>query len=85
MKKRSCLHFHWRQPLFMNRIYDFAFISIIDELRSFLYLQTNANYAFGGVPSAFDTIASIWIRASSGKADTPTVLRAGTPPGKNVL
>jgi hypothetical protein len=50
-----------------------------------VYYQTNDCYAFGGVPSAFDTTASIWTKASSGKADTPTVLRAGTPPGKKVL
>lgn len=59
--------------------------ALTSNFGSFLYLQTNACYAFGGVPSAFDTTASIWIKASSGKADTPTVLRAGTPPGKNVV
>ena len=31
------------------------------------------------------TTVSIWTKASLGKADTPTVLRAGTPPGKNVV
>ena len=51
---------------------------------SCLYKQMPV-YVFGGVPSAFDTTASIWIKASLGKADTPTVLRAGTPLGKNVV
>ena len=42
-------------------------------------------YACEGVPSAFDTTASIWTKASLGKANTPIVLRAGTPPGKNAV
>ena len=78
--------FSFETASFMTVLCDSAFtISIKEELWSFLYLQTIACYAFGGVPSAFETIASIWIKASLGKADTPTVLRAGVPPGKNVL
>lgn len=42
-------------------------------------------YAIGGVPSAFPTTTSIWTKASLAKADTPTVLLAGIPLGKNVL
>ena len=49
------------------------------------YIYNKCRYAFGGVPSAFDTTASIWTKASLSKADTPTVLRAGTPLGKNVV
>lgn len=47
--------------------------------------ESLAVYALGGVPSALATTTSIWINASLGKADTPTTLLAGTPPGKNVL
>jgi hypothetical protein len=52
----------------------------------FLY-ETFANscYTIGGVPSSFATTTSIWIKASLSNADTPTVLLAGTPPGKNVV
>ena len=49
------------------------------------HYKQNAYYAFGGVPSSFPTTASIWTKASLSKADTPIILRAGTPPGKNVV
>ena len=39
----------------------------------------------GGVPSAFDTTASICTSACRGSSDTPTTLRAGMPPGKKAV
>lgn len=44
-----------------------------------MHLQINTRYATGGVPSAFDTTASIWTKASIGSAETASVVRAGTP------
>lgn len=65
-----------------------SFGSIHDKAKTgkliILVIQTNVFYLFGGVPSAFDTTTSIWTNAFSSKSDTPIVLRAGIPPGKNV-
>lgn len=72
-------------PFFKLRLAVFNSLSAPPDIPDGCCFYMRNFYAFGGVPSAFDTTASIWIKASIGNADTPIVLLAGTPPGKYVL
>jgi len=57
-----------------------------DRRKSFIVsLQQNRRFYAGGVPSQFETTASICTKAFIGIAETPTTVLAGRSPLKNVV